>query len=215
MLNRIIENTDTFIATSSKEARKNMGQFFTSKSSAQFMASLFDRPSTSTLSILDLGAGSGILSAALVEMVDNKFDNVREINLTCYETNRDVLPLLETNILHMKQASKLKLNANIIRDHYLLSQSNDFCGNLMALEDQLKYDWIIGNPPYFKLTKDSPEAISMPSVCYGAPNIYFLFASMSLFNLRNDGEMVYIMPRSWTSGSYFTRFREYFLIMAV
>lgn len=51
----------------------------------------------------------------------------------------------------------------------------------------------------------------MPSVCYGAPNLYFIFAAMGLFNLKNNGEMVYIIPRSWTSGAYFKRFREYFL----
>lgn len=34
---------------------------------------------------------------------------------------------------------------------------------------------------------------------------------MSLFNLSNNGEMVYIIPRSWTSGAYFKRFREYLL----
>ena len=51
----------------------------------------------------------------------------------------------------------------------------------------------------------------MPDVCYGAPNLYFLFASMSLFNLRDAGEMVYIIPRSWTSGAYFKKFRQEFL----
>lgn len=51
----------------------------------------------------------------------------------------------------------------------------------------------------------------MPDVCYGAPNLYFLFASMSLFNLRDAGEMVYIIPRSWTSGAYFRKFRQKFL----
>ncbi len=51
----------------------------------------------------------------------------------------------------------------------------------------------------------------MPRVCYGAPNLYFIFASMGLFNLKENGEMVYIIPRSWTSGAYFKRFREYFL----
>lgn len=51
----------------------------------------------------------------------------------------------------------------------------------------------------------------MPDVCYGAPNLYFLFASMSLFNLRDAGEMVYIIPRSWTSGAYFKKFRQKFL----
>jgi adenine-specific DNA-methyltransferase len=51
----------------------------------------------------------------------------------------------------------------------------------------------------------------MPEVCYGAPNLYFIFAAMGLFNLDNEGEMVYIIPRSWTSGAYFKRFRQYFL----
>lgn len=45
----------------------------------------------------------------------------------------------------------------------------------------------------------------------GAPNIYFLFAAMSLFNLKHIGEMVYDIPWSWTSGLYFKRFREYLL----
>ena len=62
-----------------------------------------------------------------------------------------------------------------------------------------------------KIAKDAPEATAMPEVCYGAPNLYFLFASMGLFNLKENGEMVYIIPRSWTSGAYFKRFRQYFL----
>ena len=51
----------------------------------------------------------------------------------------------------------------------------------------------------------------MPAVVHGAPNLYFLFASMSLFNLKQESEMVYIVPRSWTSGAYFTAFRQYLL----
>jgi adenine-specific DNA-methyltransferase len=62
-----------------------------------------------------------------------------------------------------------------------------------------------------KIPKDAPEATAMPNVCYGAPNMYFLFASMGMFNLIEDGELVYIIPRSWTSGAYFKRFREKFL----
>lgn len=77
-----------------------------------------------------------------------------------------------------------------------------------------KYDIVIGNPPYMKIPKDAPEATAMPEVCYGAPNLYFLFASMGVFNLRENGEMVYIIPRSWTSGAYFKRFREYFLTIS-
>ena len=74
-----------------------------------------------------------------------------------------------------------------------------------------KYDLVIGNPPYMKLSKNAPEAQAMQDICYGAPNMYFIFASMGLFNLKDNCEMVYIIPRSWTSGAYFKRFREYFL----
>lgn len=45
-----------------------------------------------------------------------------------------------------------------------------------------------------KIGKDAPEAKAMPAICYGAPNLYFLFAAMSLFNVRDGGEMVYIIP---------------------
>ena len=68
---------------------------------------------------------------------------------------------------------------------------------------------IIGNPPYLKIPKDAPEAITMPEVCYGAPNLYFLFLSMGIRNLKDNEELVYIIPRSWTSGAYFERFRTF------
>ena len=64
---------------------------------------------------------------------------------------------------------------------------------------------------YKRQGKDAPEAKAMPDVCYGAPNLYFLFAAMGLFNLISNGELVYIIPRSWTSGAYFKKFRQKFL----
>lgn len=49
----------------------------------------------------------------------------------------------------------------------------------------------------------------MPSVCYGSPNLYFLFWAMGIHNLKQEHELVYIVPRSWTSGAYFKKFRQY------
>lgn len=88
---------------------------------------------------------------------------------------------------------------------------SDYNYMLDANPNPRKYDLVIGNPPYMKIAKDAPEAVAMPDVCYGAPNLYFLFAAMSLFNLQDEGEMVYIIPRSWTSGAYFKCFRQEFL----
>lgn len=210
MLNEIIERTNLYIEAMPKSKRKSFGQFFTSKETAVYMANMFNIPKQDTLSILDPGTGSGILSVALIERIQME-KRVKVINLTCYENNADVLSLLNDNLQYIKENADIKIFYEIIDDNYITSQYLDFNNMIGQNPNPPKYDLIIGNPPYLKIPKDAPEATAMPLVCYGAPNLYFLFSSMSLFNLKNDGEMVYIIPRSWTSGAYFRRFREYFL----
>ena len=211
MLKNIIEKTSQYIETIHKKERKKYGQFFTSMETAQYMASLFVIPEEQeVISILDAGAGSGILSCAMIERLE-KVEKIKEIELTCYETDENVLPLLKENLLFMQMQSCKRIHINIITDNYITSQSLDFNHTFGRNENAKKYDLVIGNPPYMKIPKDALEATDMSSICYGAPNLYFIFAAMSLFNLKDNGEMVYIIPRSWTSGAYFKRFREYFL----
>ena len=175
------------------------------------MAELFEIPNgCEVLSILDPGAGSGILSIALLERLQS-FSVIKEIRLVCYENDPNIMELLRTNLETACSYSQQEISYEIVPDNYILSQSNDYNLMLGANLNPEKFDFIIGNPPYMKIAKNTPEALAMPDVCYGAPNLYFLFASMSLFNLKDDGEMVYIIPRSWTSGAYFKRFRQKFL----
>lgn len=211
MLNFIIEQTDKYIASKPKSLRKNIGQFFTSKETAKFMTSLFNMPSKDQIKVLDPGAGSGILSAAVIEEIEKQCNKSSRVELTCYETDTDIIPLLQKNLQYIKNTTQINLSYQIINDHYILSQSNDFSGSILASISPPKYDIIISNPPYFKLPKDSPEVLAMQTICYGQPNIYFLFAAMSLFNLMLEGDMVYIIPRSWTSGAYFVSFRKFIL----
>ena len=211
MLEKIIELTNEYIESMPKKERKKYGQFFTSMETARFMSGLYNfDEKTGKVSVLDAGAGSGILSCAFIERVET-IDSIQEIELTCYENDENVLPLLKRNLEYCKEETKKKLTVNIVEDNYILSQYLDFNHMLGGNAEPKKYDFVIGNPPYMKIPKDAPEATAMPEVCYGAPNLYFIFASMGLFNLCENGEMVYIIPRSWTSGAYFKRFREYFL----
>lgn len=210
MLERIIEKTGQYINNMPKKERKKYGQFFTSMETARYMAGLFMIPEQKSISVLDAGAGSGILSCAMIERLDS-IDGLDEIEITCYETDENVLPLLKENLLYVQTHSCKKVNVIIITENYITSQYLDFNHLLGGNWDPKKYDLVIGNPPYMKIPKDAPEATAMPEVCYGAPNLYFIFASMGLFNLRVEGEMVYIIPRSWTSGAYFKRFRQYLL----
>lgn len=210
MLEKIIEKTNQYIEAMPKKERKKYGQFFTSMETARYMADLFIIPKQKIITVLDAGAGSGILACAMVERLET-VEEIKEICVTCYETDENVLPLLEENLLYIQNTSIKKVDIKIVTENYITSQYLDFNHMLGGDEEPQKYDLVIGNPPYMKISKAAPEATAMPSVCYGAPNMYFLFASMSLFNLKNSAEMVYIIPRSWTSGAYFKRFREYFL----
>ena len=211
MLDCIIERTNKYIDDMPKKERKKYGQFFTSKETARFMVGLYTIPENmSKVRILDAGAGSGILSCALLERLE-RMASVQTIELTCYENDDNILGLLRENLYTCQANSKKDIQINIITDNYITSQYLDFNHMLGGKLEPKKYDFVIGNPPYMKIPKDAPEATAMPEVCYGAPNLYFIFAAMGLFNLDNEGEMVYIIPRSWTSGAYFKRFRQYFL----
>ena len=190
MLERIIEYTNKYIESMPKKERKKYGQFFTSMETARFMAEMYNVPNNlKRISVLDAGAGSGILSCAFIERMET-IDNIQEIELTCYENDSNVLPLLESNLKYCKENSKKKITITILKENYILSQYLDFNHMIGANSYPKKYDFVIGNPPYMKIPKNAPEATAMPEICYGAPNLYFIFAAMGLFNLKDDGEMV-------------------------
>ncbi len=210
MIDYVFQHTTEYIDRMPKSSRKKYGQFFTGPETAAFMAGLFSIPHKETVSILDPGAGSGILSAALIERLQNEPD-IGQIEVVCYENDPNVLELLQTNLDWACKHSGKPVAYQIITDNYIVSQISDYNDMLDANPNPRKFDLVIGNPPYMKVGKDAPEAMAMPDICHGAPNLYFLFAAMSLFNLRDAGEMVYIIPRSWTSGAYFKRFRQKFL----
>lgn len=207
MLDYAYEKTMEYIDYMPKDQRKKYGQFFTSKETARFMAELFSFPKKQSLRILDPGAGSGILSIALIEKLES-IPSIETIELTCYENDPNIIHLLESNLDWVGKHSTKTILYNVVVDNYILSQKINYNYLLEANLNPERFDMVIGNPPYMKISKNSPEATAMPDVCYGAPNLYFLFATMSMFNLHEDGEMVYIIPRSWTSGAYFKQFRK-------
>ena len=198
MLNHVINKTAEYLAGMPKTKRKKIGQFFTGPETARFMARLFSVPQKEHLYILDPGTGSGILAAALMERLEQE-NCIQSVSLICYETEPAILDLLKGNLEYIKSVVRFELDYKIIAENYITSQQSpiEFA------------DLIIGNPPYLKINRLAEEAAMMSHVVYGAPNLYFLFASRSIENLRDMGELVYIIPRSWTSGAYFKAFRQF------
>ena len=184
MLDYVIERTNKYIDSMPKKERKKYGQFFTSKDTSRYMAGLYNIPANQPkVSILDAGAGSGILSCALIEKLE-QIDSIQKIELTCYENDSNILNLLKENLQICQEKSKKDIQTQIITDNYITSQYLDFNHMIGGNLNPKKYDFVIGNPPYMKISKDAPEATSMPEVCYGAPNLYFIFAAMGLTDIH-------------------------------
>lgn len=194
--------------------RKLRGQFFTPGPVSKFMANLLDID-RGAIRLLDPGAGIGILSAALCEQIlDN--DRVVDLTIDAYENDPDLLPLLRTVL----DSCKTELGKKGHNPEYRIYEQdfilhNERCFRSLDLfwasEECLLYDLVICNPPYYKLNKDSPQSTAMMELVSGQPNIYPLFMALSASMVKSGGQMVFITPRSFCSGLYYRKFREWFL----
>ena len=72
LIDNVFEGTLKYLEDMPKTKRKEIGQFFTSVETARYMASMFAVPCKEELTILDAGAGSGILTAAVVDRLQNE-----------------------------------------------------------------------------------------------------------------------------------------------
>jgi len=73
-----------------------------------------------------------------------------------------------------------------------------------------QFDFVVGNPPYFKV-KGINEGFknTFSKSIYGHPNAYGLFIHAGIEMLKKDGKMGFIVPRSMLSGLYFKNLREF------
>jgi len=205
---------ELYARTYGTEVRKLKGQFFTPTQVSTYMARLFD-VHQGTIRLLDPGAGTGVLTAAFCERL---LDSDQTINLTidAYENDPALSQLLRMSL----QACKLQLQGrghdvkyNVYEQDFILHNEGYFRGKDSSGENTERhfYDFVISNPPYYKLNKDSPQSMAMMELIFGQPNIYALFMALSASMVRPEGEMVFITPRSFCSGLYYKRFREWFL----
>lgn len=205
----------TYASSRSSEFRKKYGQYMTPVAVARFMAQLFDSKSDD-ITILDPGAGTGVLNCAILENLANSNNHPQKIKLVVYEIDTEIIPYLEKALEYSKKWLKRKnvsFTYRIVPKDFILANSESFNsdGTLSLFEDNLeKFDYIISNPPYFKLSKSDPRAKIASKIVYGQPNIYAIFMSISALLLNEGGELVFITPRSYAAGPYFKAFRKHF-----
>lgn len=205
-----------YASTVTSSHKKHKGQFFTPVEIARFMGKL-STYEDKNVSILDPGCGTAILSVSLIEHLAEK-DNVEQINLTLYETDEGILPYTLASVKYLEDwlfEKNIKLTSVLIAKDFVI-ENRDFFDNHDDLFKNVQrglFDIVISNPPYFKISKDDKRAIVAKQAVYGQPNIYSIFLITSAKLLKKGGELIFITPRSFTSGNYFRAFREMFFEM--
>ena len=203
-----------YAKTVSSQHKKDNGQFFTPTEIAHFMAKLSNQKKEE-IKILDPGCGTVILSSSLIETLVKQNSALKLIELDVYETDKDILPYSQATLDYLKKwlkKHKVKLKTNLDTNDFVLENKECFeiTATLFFQPKNAIYDIVISNPPYFKIPKEDKRAVVAKSMIWGQPNIYSIFLMVATKLLKEEGELIFITPRSFTSGNYFRAFREAF-----
>ena len=212
MLNLAVRNTGKLIREKSKSENVRLGRLFTKKDTARLMASMLNIDENKTaFTVLDPGAGTGILSAAAVEEICKRAPSCKQIFLTCYETCEDFIPLLTDNLERIRKKCKhdynVRLYVTIYNENYIVDAKNHYTVTFFdTVED--KYDVIIANPPTELYEKGSLEAESAGGVTQLKISAAFLFARMASHHLEADGQLITVLPTTFATASQITSLRR-------
>ncbi|GER80508.1 MAG: N-6 DNA methylase [Anaerolineales bacterium] len=190
---------------------KEHGQFLTPPAVARYMAKKLGQIQNGA-SLLEPACGSGVLVCALIEQLIAKKSPL-EISIIAYETDKE-LAELSSQVLELacQKAEKhnIKLHWQVFQNDFILACLPDEQPSLFGSEESRRrsFDFVISNPPYFKLNTEDTRVKVVSGKLNGHTNIYTLFMALSAKLLSPQGKACFIVPRSFCSGVYFSEFRR-------
>jgi adenine-specific DNA-methyltransferase len=189
-----------------------LGQFFTPNAVAEFMASLF-KIHRSEVRLLDAGAGTGALSAALVRQFCLDPRKPERIDVTAYEVDATQIERLHARFNNCRRECDrvgISFSATVLNEDFVAAAVPMVRGDLFTVESR-RFNVAIINPPYRKIRSDSSTRLLLRSAEIEASNLYAGFVALIIRLLESGGELVAITPRSFCNGPYFKPFRKDFL----
>ena len=173
------EATIKYIKETGLNYRKSLGQYFTPKSIRELL--LNKLPNTiKNPKILDPACGTG-------EFLITAKEYFKDPKLYGWDIDKKLVNIAE----------ELIPEANIKKTDALLNQDYD------------KYNFVIGNPPYYEF---SPPEIIKKRFRYmmnGRVNIFSLFICQGINRLKEGGYLAYVVPPSMNNGAYFSKLRKF------
>jgi adenine-specific DNA-methyltransferase len=183
------------------QRRSELGQYMTPSPIAGFMASIFSCNGHTRL--LDAGAGVGSLTSAFL---DRALREGTTVDVDTWEIDkilgRHLKNTLDDFVHHGQGKIKTRIHASdFIEDATLSIQFND----------DNRYTHAILNPPYKKIPANSKHRKLLRMVGIETVNLYTAFVALTVLLMKEGGEIVAIIPRSFCNGSYYRPFRSLIL----
>lgn len=81
------------------------------------------------------------------------------------------------------------------------------CDSLQKSPPKERFDLVIGNPPYGRITLKPEERERFKRSLFGHANLYGLFTDLALRHAKPNGIIAYVTPTSFLAGEYFKNLR--------
>lgn len=176
--------TDSFTSIQKKQD----GIFFTPLSIIQTMIDrILQIPELSIQRVLEPSCGSCEIIAHLLRSIDP----TQHIDIIGIEKNTQIYDQIQHRFNDDPRVSLLH------RDFLQWDTMNEH-----------KFDLIIGNPPYFVVSKESVDE-TFYSLLDGRPNIFVLFLIHSLQKLREGGVLAFVLPHNFINCLYYSKIRNH------
>lgn len=195
--------------------KKAFGQYYTPQRIVELILNSLNLPieTLSKYRVLDPSCGGGAFFLGILDVCKkqglNKNEVIEIINNSLYgfDLNPNALFLAKLClIIHLKY---LYDDFIIDKDIHLIYFGNKFIQcNTLAVAAETKFDYIIGNPPYFKIKQSLQLKEKYGQYLYGQGNVYALFLIWALNNISDSGKISFIIPQSIKNGNYFIKIRE-------
>lgn len=192
------------------QRREVLGQFLTPAPVAGQLADMFS-PATGDIRVADPGAGIGSLGAAVVTRLLMQEIVPAAITLTAWEIDPAMAPGLRQTMDALGELctqARVRFFPDIRQSDFLADGVGQASAGMFAVPEE--FDAIVLNPPYRKIHAKSAERDLCRKIGLETTNLYTAFLAVAADLVRPGGELVAIVPRSFTNGTYFTPFRQRF-----
>jgi adenine-specific DNA-methyltransferase len=193
------------------ERQRDLGQFFTPRVVADRVAAESRLPAEGVLRVLDPGAGSGSLAAAVVARVLRERPGM-SVEVTAVELDANFLePLHQTleDCRRTAEAAGARVDFTVISADFIEWAAEMLGSTLGSQAVPPRFDLVIQNPPYRKIARSSTVRARLANLGVDVPNLYAAFLALGAALLADEGQLVAITPRSFANGTYFRSFRKW------